>query len=570
MARKHRIFGSKKEPFVYLRTEFLRPASDEPEDYIRAGWKMFVYEREIKFSREIHNPIIIADRVAKGRGGISEERMKKMIKLYEEYESGGFGNTDEPPFMIVPRIRTKEDKDRRYYASLADYTILVKNDTNRRKLMDSQQLREDDRKYDDREKVKLLTSEESSKLDLNDPLIIALKNPVSLNEDYEKIDSSKLPSSADIDIDSIIPAVKKSRHSEFIGEEPLVGFEVGTLDEIRLEPLHTAIMGKSRETGKTTCMEGFLSRWKGKKIIVFLLKDGEDTFKRYPKIKPFLKPRSDWLYVQNLIESEMKEKNRSIRPELILVCDGAGSLDEVREKVEDQLRHGRWTVKNIYEKKVYIQLNAYLKMILPKLHEVQSSDVLKLDEGIQIMDLREYDTPVQQMIITSVVEEILKGKKGVSKTDWYDVVIAIPEAHLIAGRDSSPAKKPLERLLRLGGVKRNFVVLDNQDITGVYPPLRKHLNNWIIGKLDDENEIERALNRVDVDMKIVDIKNQLKRMTLGQFFVVTRGRARKTFSMPSWMNFSTAIDCANWPDHVYTVKKRMLLRARKREQSATA
>lgn len=71
-------------------------------------------------------------------------------------------------------------------------------------------------------------------------------------------------------------------------KEPLFGFSVDNGDEVSLAPLHTLVCGLTRESGKTTALEGNLSRWAEKKILVFICKKGEEVFHQYRRVAPFI------------------------------------------------------------------------------------------------------------------------------------------------------------------------------------------------------------------------------------------------------------------------------------------
>lgn len=265
-------------------------------------------------------------------------------------------------------------------------------------------------------------------------------------------------------------------------EEPLFGFSIGYAEEVSLAPAHTLVCGLTRESGKTTAIEGLLARWAAKKILVFVCKNGEDVFQRYRKISPFLR----------------KDSTISQPP------------------------------------------------------KTEFSQKLQLTEGIQVMDLQYLDPEAQATIISSVAEEILDVSQ-----DWHDVILVIPEAWQTLPRDrDSPAKLSVERLMRHGAVKGNFVVLDSQDISGIHVPIRKQIGNWIIGKQNEINEIKRSIEHLPIKIDWDEMKHSLQTLKLGQFYVVTRGKVAKTFAWPVWMHFYDAIDCAAEPDIVYKIMKK--------------
>ena len=343
-------------------------------------------------------------------------------------------------------------------------------------------------------------------------------------------------------------------------QEPLIGLTVNedNPEEVCLPPLHTLISGITREAGKTTALEGILSRWQGKKILTFVCKPGEQVFQDdhyYPRHRPFLKQRSDWRYIQSMIEAEFHEKNRSIRAELMVVCEDTSTLEEVWDNVVDVLDGKKYA--NVYEKKVYIQIYNYLKEVIPKISETKFVQKLKLKEGrITVMDLQSYRPEVQAMVVGSVAEEIMSA-------GWRDVVLVIPEAWQILPRNrASPAKLPIESLIRMGAARGNLVMVDSQDMTSIHTPVLKEIGNLLLGRQQELNEVDRTLvNLPHSEIKkaasstAVDRRGEIQRLKLGQFLFVSKGEARKVFAMPKWMEFVDALECAINPDYVYKVQK---------------
>src|SRR3990167_6724232 len=89
-----------------------------------------------------------------------------------------------------------------------------------------------------------------------------------------------------------------------------LGFEIKTGKEINISPSHLIVTGLTQEAGKTTTLESLIKRSK-KRAIVFRTKIGEKSFLEGTKIPPYFKDRSDWQFIQGLVESTIKEKLRS-------------------------------------------------------------------------------------------------------------------------------------------------------------------------------------------------------------------------------------------------------------------
>lgn len=328
----------------------------------------------------------------------------------------------------------------------------------------------------------------------------------------------------------------------------LIGYKVGTQEPIHLKEHHTIVSGMTGEAGKTTCIEGIVNRWTGKSFIVFLTKRGEDIFADKPRIKPFFQtPAGEalWRYVESMVQMTLQEKDRSLRSIIMRVCENAKSLDDVWNNVRHRL--DKMKNKETWEKSKLIELNEYLKLVLPQLKKYNFSDKLEMKSGyedIVVMDLTEFSTELQSMIIGSVSEEILNV--------WEDMVLVIPEAwEFLPNGKGSPAKLAVEALVRKGRVLRNFVILDSQDIAGMHPPIRKNVSNWILGKQSDENEAQRTIGTLPLPPNQKPAVHEIQTLRLGQFYTVIDGKVSKVFAKPAWMTDDDAKLCAEFPETAY-------------------
>ena len=186
-----------------------------------------------------------------------------------------------------------------------------------------------------------------------------------------------------------------------------LGYEVETGDEVSIEPSHLIVTGLTQKAGKTTTLESLISRSK-RRAIVFRTKIGEKSFLNGTIIPPYFKDRSDWQFVQGLVEATIKEKLRTFeRAKIIQICKQSGnSLLDFKKKVDERLSEPKL---NNFEKDILTNIQAYLEIVLPKLQSINFSNKLELVEGLNIIDLERFsrDGEVQSLIIRSVLEEVL-------------------------------------------------------------------------------------------------------------------------------------------------------------------
>ncbi len=240
-----------------------------------------------------------------------------------------------------------------------------------------------------------------------------------------------------------------------------LGYELGTAEKVEIKLSHLIVTGLTQEAGKTTTLESLINRSK-KRAIVFRTKIGEKSFLQGTKIPPYFKDRSDWQFVQGLVEATIKEKLRSFeRSQIIQICKltSGDSLLEFKKKVDEKLEQPKL---NNFTRDILTNLQAYLEIVLPKLQSINFSKELELIEGLNIIDLERFsrDPEVQSLIIRSVAEEVLHNFK--------DVILVIPEAwKFLPQKRGNPCKLIVEEFIRQGATNNNFIWIDSQDMADV-------------------------------------------------------------------------------------------------------
>ena len=246
----------------------------------------------------------------------------------------------------------------------------------------------------------------------------------------------------------------------------------------------------SQKAGKTTALESLIKR-SGKKAIVFRTKIGEKSFLQGTIIPPYFKDRSDWQFIQGLVEATIKEKLRSFeRVKIIQIAKmtGGNSLVDFKKRVDERLISPKL---NCFEKDILTNLQAYLEIVLPKLQSITFSNKLELVEGLNIIDLERFsrDPEVQSLIIRSVLEEVLYNFK--------DVIIVLPEAwKFIPQERGNPCKVMVEEFIRQGAANGNFIWFDSQDMSGVDKTPLKQITEWALGYQSEINEVKHTLDQI--------------------------------------------------------------------------
>jgi hypothetical protein len=312
----------------------------------------------------------------------------------------------------------------------------------------------------------------------------------------------------------------------------LLGFEVGTGAPVEIPVGHMAVTGQSNVSGKTTTLEGVVSRC-GMRAIAFLTKRGEGSFRVASPIPPYFKDRTDWRFLASILESVAGDKLKFQRTEIMkLSQDYQGpegtwnapkTLAEVQANAEIALIRSRGIAKRVYQ-----ELVTYLDDVVPQIALLPSSPQLKLGSGLNVMDLIPYDFALQALVVRSVLEWV---KDKAQKT-----IVVIPEAWKFAPKQRrSPVSMAAEELIRQGAALENFIWCDSQDLAGVSGVLLRQVTVWLFGVQRDAREIERTLDHIPADV-VRPTRADIAKLGRGEFIVAHGNELRLVYVQPAWMS----------------------------------
>lgn len=312
-----------------------------------------------------------------------------------------------------------------------------------------------------------------------------------------------------------------------------LGFEIGTGAPISIPVGHTVVTGATQLSGKTSTLEALISR-SGRKAIAFVTKRAEGSLLEGHRLPPYFRERADWRFVESIIEATMREKNRIIRASIIKASRGARNLAGVLNNVERRLT-GKKQARG-FEADMYLQLSEYLKIVIPQIDRLPYTKTLKLETGLNVMDLAAYSTEVQALVIRSVLEWIYENEN--------EVISIIPEAwEMLPQKRSSPVMLAAESLIRKGGASKNYLYLDSQDLAGIQKDIVRQCQVWILGVQREMNEVKRTLSHIPAGVgkpKAEDVMQLGK----GEFFACFGREVHKVYVQPAWLDEDHAQEVA--------------------------
>lgn len=310
----------------------------------------------------------------------------------------------------------------------------------------------------------------------------------------------------------------------------LLGFEVGTGKPVHLRLHHLVITGMTQLSGKTTTLEALIQR-SGLKAIAFITKRGEIGFQQYHEVLPYFKERSDWQYVESLIEATLRENQRFNRSWIIKASRGAKTLKDVLRNVEQRKEKAR---KDSLAESVYTNLAEYLKLVIPQIERFQFSDRVELQDGINVMNLSEMSLEMRNLVIRSVMEYALDK---LSKT-----IIIVPEAwEYLPQYRSTPVKYFAEAFIRKGASVGNYLWVDSQDIAGIDKTPLRQCDNWILGRQKDVREVKRTREEI---FKNTPTEREIMTLKVGYFYACIGNDVHLVYVQPSWLSEQVAKNVA--------------------------
>ena len=310
-----------------------------------------------------------------------------------------------------------------------------------------------------------------------------------------------------------------------------LGFEIGTGAPVEIPLGHLAITGQSQASGKTTTLEALVSR-SHCRAVAFLTKRGESSFRVASPIAPYFRDRTDWPFVASILEATVSEKLKFQRTEIIKLCQNyngpegkwksTDTLADVAANAETALLKARGIAG-----RVYCELAEYLRMIVPQIEHLKTAEKLQLMPGLNVMNLIDYDFPLQALIVRSVIDWVLHHETH--------TIVAIPEAWKFAPKQrGSPVRLAAEEFIRQGAALKNFLWCDSQDLAGVNSVLLRQVTVWIFGVQRDMREIERTLEQIPADTAR-PTKRDIATLGKGQFIACWEREIHRVYVQPAWM-----------------------------------
>lgn len=301
----------------------------------------------------------------------------------------------------------------------------------------------------------------------------------------------------------------------------LAGYEIRTGTPVTIPAAHMAITGQTQRSGKTTAMESIVER-SGMKAVAFITKRGESAFQFGHEIQPYFRERADWKFVKELFEQLTSSSQNDKEAEIIRLCDGAKSLEHVWQRVRKAME-GRHSKR---KDDMYIRINAYFEDIMPRLMAIPRSKRLELRRGINVIDMREYEHSVQEILIQNAFQWVYEKEEN--------VIFVVPEAWDFLSEDHGSITRTAGReFIRRAAALHNFLWADCQDIRGLDKVILGMMGVWLVGNQREMNEMARTIKSFP-SLPAPPSVTEIMTLGIGEFFVLHGTESRKVYVQPVW------------------------------------
>jgi len=301
----------------------------------------------------------------------------------------------------------------------------------------------------------------------------------------------------------------------------LAGYEIGTGTPVHIPAAHMAITGQTQRSGKTTAMESIVER-SGMKAVAFITKRGESAFQFGHETQPYFRERADWMFVKALFEQLTNSSQSDKEAEIIRLCDGAKSLEHVWERVQKAM-DGKHSKR---KDDMYIRINAYFEQVMPKLLKVPRSNKLELKRGINVIDMRDYDHGVQEILIQNAFQWVYEKEEN--------TIFVVPEAwDFLSEEHGSITRTAGREFIRRAAALHNFLWADCQDIRGLDKVILGMMGIWLVGNQREMNEMARTIKSFP-SLPAPPSVTEIMTLGIGEFFVLHGTESRKVYVQPVW------------------------------------
>lgn len=321
-----------------------------------------------------------------------------------------------------------------------------------------------------------------------------------------------------------------------------LGFQVGTGEPVSIPLGHMVIVGQSQHAGKTTALEAAATRC-NRKVIAFLTKRGEGSFRLSREIPPYYEDSVDWRTVRGLCESITEERLDRMQRQAVRAICRAGKFGRGKSLVTWErpktLADLQIIVAAILDKAggqrelIYSEIQDDLITVTDEIKKLPKSDTVNLLNGLNVVDLEPFEFQLKSLVVRSFILWVLQHAER--------TIVVVPEAWKFApSMRRSPVRDAAEEYIRQGAALGNFLWIDSQNISTVSSSLLSQCTVWLFGVQRLRAEIDKTLDSIPDNLDPRPRASDIATLGKGQFIVCSGREMKHVYVQPAWMSSAHA------------------------------
>jgi len=291
-------------------------------------------------------------------------------------------------------------------------------------------------------------------------------------------------------------------------------FEVPSGEPISIEPFHYCIVGQTQFSGKTTLIKR-LGEWAvdlGYKILVFDTKETEADYADFGNEVPVcLRETTDSFVLIGLLESMFRRRLTPYYATLSRLTEGAKGFDDIISRAKDL----EAKTKSNWLRDACRVLYDLLERLQNETAKVTTVPQLRLNNGINRMDINQFSLEAQQLIVKNSFEDALRVYKR-------NLVLVIDEAFkFIPQGYSSAATRAIMNVMTQGAKTGLFGWISTQFLATTDKDPLKACAVKFLGTQDHTTEIKHTLDLIP-EVRGKFSPDNIMKLKLGHWILVRK------------------------------------------------
>jgi len=300
-----------------------------------------------------------------------------------------------------------------------------------------------------------------------------------------------------------------------------------------IEPNQIFIAGTTG-TGKSELMRRLIAEAEelGMTLLIIDVKKKRDYADFNADIRPYIKQQMEPIVIKDSIETTERYTIKQQFGALIDTVAESETWQEMLAFTEQEMK-----TASKWDRKDFKILRYFLKRLIDDYNKFDWSDTLELKKGINVIDVSQMQTQMQQLVVGSIINHVYDNLEGVT--------IIMDEAHkFVPQGKTTGCSRDVVDYAREGRASENWLWLADQTMAGVEKNVLKQMQYWILGRQTEVNEVEKTVKQIPRAKRLGINADYIQTLGVGEFLVASHEGVTKTYIQPLWVDDATAINIA--------------------------